>query len=130
VTVAVLASSFAAFLLVLRAMAVERVAGDALRTARSAVDVMAAPHLTDEEKEARVRRASLHLFNRFLVLVAIGAVALAAATAIIWAGASAGLYEVEEAVHLATAWWFIVATCIASVVLWLGLNRLQASVRA
>ena len=126
-TVAGLVLGLAAFVAVLKLAGVAEVASDAIRTARAAVAAMSAAGLPEAEKEARVRRASVRLFRSFLVIGGIALAAVAAAAAIVWGGAWAGLYRIEDAVEVATGWPFLVLSSAAAVLAWIALDRLSRS---
>lgn len=113
----------AAFVAVLRLMRAADAGGTVLRVARSALATMSAPELTDDEKEARVRRFSGQMFRSFLAITGIAVVALAVPTALIWAGAAAGLYSIDRVVEVATGWPFLLAGSAGAVLLWAALER-------
>ncbi len=79
--------------------------------------------LTDDEKEARIRRSSVRMFGSFFAITGIGVAATGAAAVVVWAGAAAGLYTVAEAVALAVSWPFLIGCSIAAVALWVALDR-------
>jgi hypothetical protein len=98
--------------------------GEALRTARSAVAALSDRSLNDDDKEAAARAAAGRLFRSFLAIAAIGAVALAAPAALVWAGSAGGLYPLESAVELATGWPFLLGASLIAVAAWIALERL------
>lgn len=121
---AALALSVLAFIAVLRLSGTVTVAGNAAAVARDAAAAMRSPGLTDEEKEARSRRAAVALFGAFLRIAAGSLAAIAASAAVVWAGAAAGFYRIEEAIAVATGWPFLVGASVAAVAAWIAADRL------
>lgn len=79
---------------------------------------MRAPHLSDDQKEAHVRRAALGLLRSFVRITLIGAVALAVPAAIVWIGSALDLYHLSDAIELATGWPFILGATVVLVAIW------------
>lgn len=117
---AALAISVLAFIVVLRLSGAVTVAGGAVGVARDAAAVMRSPGVSDDEKEARSRRAAIALFGAFLRIAGGSIAALTASAAVIWAGSAAGFYRIEEAVAVATGWPFLIGASVAAVVLWIA----------
>lgn len=124
-SIAGLAAGLAAFVAVLRLLKAQQVASGVIGTAQRAIAAMTDPGLCDEEKEARVRRASIRLFGSFLCIAAIAAVAAGASALPVWAGAAAGFYTLGAAVDLATGWPFILASSAAVTVIWVALEKVR-----
>ncbi len=124
-TTAALLLSLVAFIAVLRVLKAQEVATRILSTAQDSILVIADRDLTDEEKEARIRRSSARMFGSFFAIAGIGIAATGAAALVVWAGAAAGLYTVDEAVALAVSWPFLIGCSVAAVVLWLALDRIS-----
>ncbi|WP_162683212.1 sulfotransferase [Rhodobacteraceae bacterium DSL-40] len=99
-----------AFIAVLRVTNAVAVTGQAARTAQQAAAVMQSRELSDDEKEAHVRRASAHLLRSFAGITLIGAAALLAPAAILWGGQSLGILRMEEALEMALGWPFLLGT--------------------
>ncbi|WP_085793014.1 sulfotransferase [Roseivivax jejudonensis] len=122
--IAALSLGLIAFVGVLRILRAEAVARRIVTTAQDALQVISTPDLSDIEKERRVRRASLSLFARFLAIAGIGLASFAAAAAIVWGGAAAGLYGLDAAMSAAVGWPFLVGSTLCAVALWLALDRI------
>jgi hypothetical protein len=118
--VAALTVSVLAFVAVLRATGAVSIASAAAREARGASAILRSPVLSDLEKELRSRRAASRLFVAFLKIAGIGAVALAASFAIVWAGAASGFYALDDAVAVAGDWPFILGASAAATLAWLA----------
>jgi hypothetical protein len=116
-----------AFILVLRACRAKDIATDVIGTTQAAISVMANGDLADEEKEARVRHASLSLLANFFKIAGIAVAALAASAALVWGGAALGLYALSRAVEIAVGWPFILGSSAAAIALWLFLDRFRPS---
>ncbi|MFP4569551.1 sulfotransferase [Rhodosalinus sp.] len=122
-TVVFLIAGLVAFLAAIRLMRAAAVAQDVVTTAQDALAVMAAPDLSEDAKETAVRRASIRLAGRFLVIAGIGIAALAAAAAVVWAGAATGLYTLDEALRVGAGWPFILLSSAGAVAAWIALDR-------
>jgi hypothetical protein len=123
VSVVALLVAIAAFVAVLRGTHAAEVAARAVATARGAASVMSRRDLPETEKEARVRRASISLFGDFALILGISALALAVPAALLWLGASANLYGLDEVAETGTSWLFILGSTVAATLLWLALER-------
>lgn len=108
----------AAFVMVLRGLGAQAVAGEVLRGARTSLSVMTDKEMDDAAKEAHLRRASLTMFRSFAVIFGIGALALALPAAIVWAGAALGAYGLDRAVAVAMGWPFLLGSTAAVLILW------------
>jgi Sulfotransferase family len=117
------------FLLVLKLTNVVGVTGDAARTAMAATNAMRAPGLTDDEKEAQVRKAAVRLMGSFVTITLIGCAALAAPALIVWLGAAIGLYALEDAIEVALGWPFLIGATIVFLAIW-GIQRQVAGRRS
>jgi hypothetical protein len=115
------------FVLALEALGATKVAAGAVGTARAAVGAMRAQDLPEEEKEARLRRASLSLFGSFARVAAIGAAALAASAAVVLIGAALGLFTLHEALSVAAAWPFLLGSTLLGAGAWATARRLRRS---
>lgn len=116
-------AAIAVFVVLLKVMRAAEVGTEAIRVARAAAATMSDRGLSDDEKEAQVRRAARRMFRNFLVITMIGAVALALPAAIIWVGSLLGLYTIAEVTAVATGWRFLLAATVGSVLIWLALER-------
>ncbi len=117
---AALALSVAAFIAVLRLTGTVAVAGAAAAVARDAAAVVRSSMLTDEEKEARSRKAAIELFTAFLKITASGAAALGASFLVVWAGSAAGFYQLDKAMAVATGWPFLIGASVVAVAVWIA----------
>ncbi|QBF30550.1 sulfotransferase [Thalassococcus sp. S3] len=122
-TVAALLAGLLAFVVMLRVLRAQQVASGVLDTARGAMAVMSDRHISDEEKERRMRRASVQMFRSFAVILGIGIVSLAVPSGIVWAGAALGLYALDHALAVALGWPFILASAGLAIAIWYLLER-------
>jgi hypothetical protein len=123
-TVAFLIAGLVAFVAVLRLTHAAAIARDVIGTAQDAFGVMTDPDLSEDTKETAVRRASIRLVGRFLLIGGIGVAALAAAALVVWSGAAAGFYTLDAALRIATGWPFVLITSAGAVAAWIALDRL------
>jgi hypothetical protein len=123
VSLVALTAGVLVFVALLRALRAADAGAEALRTARGAVADLSAPGLSDVQKEAAARAAAARLFRSFVAIAAIGAIALAAPAALVWAGSAAGLYSLAGALELATGWPFLVGSSLVAVAAWLALEH-------
>ncbi|MEM7489246.1 MAG: sulfotransferase [Pseudomonadota bacterium] len=124
-TVAALLLGLVAFIAVLRVGRAKDIASDVIGTTQTAMSVMADGDLADDEKETRVRHASLSLLASFFKIAAIAVAALVTSGALVWGGSVLGLYALDRAVDIAMGWPFILGSSAAAVALWLLLDRLN-----
>ena len=111
------------FVGLLRALRAADAGAEALRTARGAVATLSAAGLSDVQKEAAARAAAARLFRSFVVIAAIGILALAAPAALVWVGSAVGLYPLAGAIELAASWPFLLGSSLVAVAAWLALER-------
>ncbi len=123
-TVAALLLGLVAFIIVLRVLKAQDVATRILSTAQQSILVIADSDIGDDEKEKRIRQASVQLFGSFLAILGISIASLSASGVIVWGGAAAGLYLLDDALRIAIGWPFIIGCSIAAVALWLALDRI------
>lgn len=123
---AALGLSLVAFIVTLRALRAEEVGSGVLLTARRAGAAMSARDLDDDEKERRMREASGRMLLGFLRIAGIGAAAVGAAFAILWAGAAIGFYTAAQVAETATSWPFLLVSTLAAIMLWLALAPRKA----
>ncbi|MEM7709713.1 MAG: sulfotransferase [Pseudomonadota bacterium] len=114
-----------AFIVVLRVGRAKDIASDVIGTTQAALSVMANGDLADDEKEARVRHASLSLLASFFRIAGIAFAALATSAVVVWGGAALGLYALDRAIDIAMGWPFILGSSAAAIALWLLLDRLH-----
>lgn len=98
-------------------------ARDVVRTARGSVAVMTSAAYSDDEKEARVRRAAGRLVAAFLLIAFWSVLAIAIPVSIVVAGGIAGLYRLDQAAEIASSWAFILAAGAAMTIAWVALSR-------
>lgn len=115
--------SVLAFIAVLRLTKAVSIAREAVHMARDAAEVVRSPALSDEEKELRSRKAAVRLFGAFLKIGGIGAAALAASVAVVWAGSALGHYTLDEAMAVAAGWPFVLGASAAATLAWLAAYR-------
>ncbi len=121
-----LALGLLAFVAILHAFRAPQVASRIVSTAQDSIGVMADADLSEEEKERRIRAASLRLFGAFFTIAGIGLAALAAPAVILWVGARLGLYDLEGAISVATGWPFLATSTLAAIAIWVLLARRDA----
>ncbi|MCV3273627.1 sulfotransferase [Roseobacter sinensis] len=124
-SVAALFLGLFAFIAVLRVLDAQRVAGGIIDTTQQALSVMMNSDVAEEEKEARVRRASIQLLGGFFWIAAIGVSALGASALIVWGGAALGFYSVDHAIAIALGWPFILVSTVVMITLWIALDKLR-----
>lgn len=122
-SVAGLVVGLAAFIGMLRLLNAGQVAHEVIGSAQSAVGIMTNPDLSDDEKEAAVRHASIGLFGRFLQIGSVAIAAFGASAIVVWAGSAANLYTLDEAMRVAASWPFLLISSIGAVIVWIALDR-------
>jgi hypothetical protein len=113
-------SFFGAVLLVIGVIALMKVFGlfprawQAVRTSRSALDVMSDPDLGDDRKEVLLQQYSLALLRSFLELLIRGAGSIAIPVGLLWALECAGLWSLEAILAVTHSWAFLFGGVIAA----------------
>lgn len=128
-TVAFLVAGLAAFVAVLRLLNVVAISRKVIATAQGALEAMTDPDLSEDEKEATVRRASVHLIGRFFLLGGIAIAALGAAATVVWSGSAVGLFGLDEAARVATGWPFLLLSSVGAVAAWIAIDRIAGDAR-
>jgi sterol desaturase/sphingolipid hydroxylase (fatty acid hydroxylase superfamily) len=100
------------FILTFEKLGIVRVSSDAVRTSRSAVGVMQDRTLDDDEKERRMRSASLELVKTFLSIAARSVLALAAAIAPLLVFDAVGLASFAAVTGWLSTWSAILLTTL------------------
>lgn len=116
-------ASLVAFIGVLKGLAAQYHAVNAVRLAQGALAVISDPELDDEIKERQVQRASVSLLKSFFILLAIGVAACVSAYVLVAGGNLLGLYGMQEVWQVATSAVFLVVSTVAAVLLWILLSR-------
>ena len=111
------------FMVVLRLGRVVERSVDVVRAARGSVGAMTSSVLSDEEKEARIRRDALRMMRAFAGITFWSAVAVAVPLATVVLAGLAGFYDLDRAAAIAGSWWFILAATAGMTVAWWGLSR-------
>lgn len=124
-SVAALMLGLLAFICVLRIFNAAQVAGEVIETTQGAIGVMTNTDVSDADKEAQVRRASLKLLGRFFWIAAIGFAAFGVSTLLIWGGSAMGLYALDRTIAIAIGWPFILGSTAVAIAVWIGLDRLN-----
>lgn len=124
-SVAALMLGMLAFIFVLRMFNAVKVAGKVIETTQGAIAVMANTDVSDVEKEARVRRASLKLLGQFFWIASIGVAAVTTSIALVWGGAALELYRLDRTIAIAVGWPFILGSSAFAVAVWIGLDRMN-----
>ncbi len=125
-SVAGLVAGLAAFIGMLRLLNVGQVTHEVIGSAQSAVGIMTNPDLSDDEKEAAVRHASIGLFRQFLQIVSVAIAAFGASAIVVWAGSATNLYTLDEAMRVAASWPFLLISSAGAVIAWIALDRYVA----
>lgn len=128
-TLAALLLGLLSFIAALRLLKAQEVASRIVATAQDSIVVISNRDLSDDEKEARIRRSSGRMFKNFFVITGIGLLATGSSVLVVWAGAALGLYTVDEAIDLAVGWPFLIGCSIGAVALWLALDRVGGKKR-
>ncbi|APX14037.1 sulfotransferase [Tateyamaria omphalii] len=126
-SIAALCLGLVAFIWVLRILHAQQVAGGIVTTTQDALSVMMNSDLAEEEKEARVQRASIKLLGGFFRITGIGVAAIGASVLVVWGGATLGFYTVEHVIAVALGWPFLLGSTLAAIALWIALDRLRRS---
>lgn len=114
-------SFFAAVLLVGGMIALIKVFGlfpralQAVRTSRSALEVMNNPELEDDRKESLLQGYSLSLLRSFVDLLIRGAGSIAIPVGLLWALEFAGVLSLKAIVDLTLSWPFLLGGVIAAI---------------
>src|SRR5690625_3354165 len=122
---AALIAGLIAFIAILRGLKAQRHAFHAVTLTQDAIGSIIDPDLSDEVKEEHVQRASLSLLKSVAILVSIGVAACVCAATLVVGGHLAGLFDLDQAVGIATSWPFIVWSSTGAVALWFFLGRLD-----
>lgn len=123
-TIAALLLGLLTFIAALRLLKAPEVASRVVATAQDSILVISNRDLTDDEKEARIRRSSARMFKNFFVITGIGLIATGSSALVVWAGAASGFYMIDEAIAMAVGWPFLIGCSISAVVLWVALDRI------
>jgi hypothetical protein len=113
-------SFFGAILLVGGVLALSKVFGlfarafQAVRTSRSALDVLNDVALGDDHKESLLQGYSLSLLKAFLALLIRGAAAVAIPVGLLWALECAGVLSLKAVLDLTLSWPFLLGSIIAA----------------
>lgn len=90
---------------------------DVIASARAAAGVMRDPSLDDDQREARVQKAAVHLFKRAAQIIVLTAVVVGIPLIALVALDAVGLAELQAVLALLMRWDFIlIATVVAIVV--------------
>ncbi|ALM52523.1 sulfotransferase [Halomonas huangheensis] len=116
-------ASLVAFIGVLKGLAAQQHAVNAVRLAQGALAVISDPELDDDTKEHQVQRASISLLKSFVILLGIGIAACVSAYVLVAGGNLIGLYSMDDVWQVATSAVFLVVSTIAAVLLWIVLSR-------
>ena len=111
------------FMAVLRLGRVVERSVDVVRAARGSVGAMTSSVLSDEEKEARIRRDAIRMMGAFAGITFWSAVAVAVPLATVVLAGLAGFFDLDRAAAIAGSWWFILAATAGMTVAWWGLSR-------
>jgi len=112
-------SFFWAVLLVIGVMALMKVFGllpralQAVRTSRSALEVMTDPECGDERKESLLQGYSVSLLGSFVDLSIRGIGSIALPVGLLWLLECAGLLSLEAVLDLTRSWAFLLGGAIA-----------------
>jgi hypothetical protein len=115
-------SFFGAVLLVIGVMALMKVFGlfpralQAVRTSRSALEVMTDPECGDDRKESLLQRYSVSLLRSFVDLLIRGVGSMAIPVGLLWMLEFAGLLSLEAVWALTRSWAFLLGGVIAAIV--------------
>lgn len=108
-------ASIALFVVALWLLAVVRVSGEAVATARGAVAVMRDPQYEDEQREVLVQRASLKLMGAFLSILLRSALALLISCLPIYLAGITGQATADQVLAFLSRWDVIVLTSMAMI---------------
>lgn len=120
---AALGLGLVAFVAVLRLTHAADVASRVVSTAFGSIEIISNADLSDDDKEARIRQASICLFKLFGLIACIGTAAIAAPAVILWGGSAIGLYDLDRAIAVAVSWPFLLGSTLFAVLLYFGLER-------
>jgi hypothetical protein len=87
----------------------------AVRTSRSALDVMKDPSLGDDRKESLLQRYSLSLLRSFVDLLIRGAGSIAIPVGLLWTLEFAGVLSLKAVLDLTLSWPFLLGSAIAAI---------------
>jgi hypothetical protein len=87
----------------------------AVRTSRSALNVMRNPELGDDHKEVLLQRYSLALLRSFLDLLMRGAGSLAIPLGLLWALEVAGVVSLKAVLALTLSWPLLLGGVFAAI---------------
>jgi hypothetical protein len=87
----------------------------AVRTSRSALNVMRNPELGDDHKEVLLQRYSLALLRSFLDLLMRGAGSLARPLGLLWALEVAGVVSLKAVLALTLSWPLLLGGVFAAI---------------
>jgi hypothetical protein len=115
-------SFFGAVLLVIGVMALMKVFGlfpralQAVRTSRSALEVMTDPECGDDRKESLLQGYSVSLLRSFVDLLIRGVGSMVIPVGLLWMLEFAGLLSLEAVWALTRSWAFLLGGVIAAIV--------------
>jgi hypothetical protein len=115
-------SFFGAMLLVIGVMALMKVFGlfpralQAVRTSRSALEVMTDPECGDDRKESLLQGYSVSLLRSFVDLLIRGVGSMVIPVGLLWMLEFAGLLSLEAVWALTRSWAFLLGGVIAAIV--------------
>jgi hypothetical protein len=115
-------SFFGAVLLVIGVMALIKVFGlfpralQAVRTSRSALEVMTDPECGDDRKESLLQGYSVSLLRSFVDLLIRGVGSMVIPVGLLWMLEFAGLLSLEAVWALTRSWAFLLGGVIAAIV--------------
>ena len=85
---------------------------------QEATSVMSSKVLSDEQKEAALQKAAVHMFGSFLNIFARVILTIVVPVASIILGSALGFYEIEYAAHVASEWSFIIGSTLVMIGAW------------
>ena len=119
-TYAFLIASVFLFMLAIKAFGIVPQVQEIVATTRSALAIMHAPDLAEEEKEKQVQKAAIAMFaSCFFVIIRILAT-MAVPVVFVAAPTYFGLYSADEVYIAASNWIFIVVSSVVMIGLWIA----------
>ncbi len=107
-----LAASAALFFLGIRVFGiVPRVKG-VIAATHVATTVMRSRDMSEEEKESAIQKAALEMIGSFLSILVRTALIVAISIAVVALGSETALFSMQDAIHAASNWTFIVVSTL------------------
>ena len=112
------------FLVLIQLLGVTNKSKYVVRIALHSMKIIGSSHLSDEQKESKLRKNSLRLFGLFFILVSGGAIAILIPLVVLWLGDRLGYLSLSAVLATTVSPVFLfISTVIAMIALYLNSNK-------